>query len=378
MASPDGTLPGQSLGQSATTARTESDRPPAPGREVPLDPSPVIDRRRQPGALSDDQADTAMALDAPGLPNRQPLPAAENALSETSPRDDTLDPLTESEALDILRSFDVSPSFGPSSSWTRSARIARLRLLKPNCAVPPPVLAALARFPHLDRPPGLPLATNVVVDDAGKSGPAPMAPADGGLLRQNSDQSEATTRTEFDPPPAPDQEMPLDPSLVNGGRRQPGDHSDDQTGAASARDAPALPSRRPLLAAQSAPLGASITDDALNTLTESEALDILRSFDVSPSFGPSSSWTRSARIARVRHLAPKCVVPSPVLAALARFPHLDVPPGLPLATRVGVDDAGKPGPDPMASANGGLFRQNPDKSAATTRSETDLPPAPDQ
>ena len=378
MASPDGTLLGQSLGQSATTARTESDRPPAPGREVPLDPSPVIDRRRQPGALSDDQADTAMALDAPGLPNRQPLPAAENALSETSPRDDTLDPLTESEALDILRSFDVSPSFGPSSSWTRSARIARLRLLKPNCAVPPPVLAALARFPHLDGPPGLPLATNVVVDDAGKSGPAPMAPADGGLLRQNSDQSEATTRTEFDPPPAPDQEMPLDPSLVNGGRRQPGDHSDDQTGAASARDAPALPSRRPLLAAQSAPLGASITDDALNTLTESEALDILRSFDVSPSFGPSSSWTRSARIARVRHLAPKCVVPSPVLAALARFPHLDVPPGLPLATRVGVDDAGKPGPDPMASANGGLLRQNPDKSAATTRSETDLPPAPDQ
>jgi hypothetical protein len=70
-------------------------------------------------------------------------------------------------------------------------------------------------------------------------------------------------------------------------------------------------------------LGLRMQDEAL---TESEALDILRSFDVNPSFGPSSSWVRSARIARTRQLDPSLVVPPPVLAALSRFPHLDVPP----------------------------------------------------
>jgi len=79
-----------------------------------------------------------------------------------------------------------------------------------------------------------------------------MASANGGLLRQNPDKSEAMTRTESDLPPAPDQEMPLDHSLVNDRRRQPGDHSDYQAGVATARDAPALPSKRPLPAAESA------------------------------------------------------------------------------------------------------------------------------
>ena len=67
---------------------------------------------------------------------------------------------------------------------------------------------------------------------------------------------------------------------------------------------------------------------------ESAARELLRSFDVNPSFGPAFSWRRSERLARFRELNPsrELQIPSWIEEVLKRFPHLDVRPRDPLST----------------------------------------------